>query len=255
MYKELPLRDCLTAPQRTEQHSEWPSQRTTHTAPEPEPEPEPEPIGADVPSAEAGDGITAPESAEQMAEQMEEKPTVWKCWKPPKIILKKVFEAIKEHNMIQEGDRILIGVSGGKDSLTLVQVMYYLKKNWRWLGVQFDFGCVTVDPETEAFDPSPLKVYFEALGIPYFYESQNIIQAASSVTGGVSSICSFCARMKRGRLYSCIRREGARAHLFPAFIFVVSFSSFCTARFGQQYFTYGIWSTEYGLVWGVLYRV
>jgi tRNA(Ile)-lysidine synthase TilS/MesJ len=48
----------------------------------------------------------------------------------------------------QDGDKILIGVSGGKDSLTLVHVMHYLCKNYRWLGVKFEFGCVTVDPGT-----------------------------------------------------------------------------------------------------------
>jgi hypothetical protein len=59
-----------------------------------------------------------------------------------------------------------------------------------------------------AFDPSPLKVYFASLGIPYFYEEQQIIKAAQEAKGDVSSICAFCARMKRGRLYACLRREG-----------------------------------------------
>lgn len=197
----------------TEQPREWPAQRTTSASSESNLEPEPEPErdielvpGMDLHGGAAPSSPAGTSSNENIAAAAST--TVWKCWKPPKIILKKVYEAIKEHDMIREGDRILIGVSGGKDSLTLVQVMHYLKKNWRWLGVQFDFGCVTVDPETEAFDPSPLKVYFKALGIPYFYETQNIIQAAQSATGGVTSICSFCSRMKRGRLYACIRREG-----------------------------------------------
>lgn len=201
----------------TKQQRDWPAQRTLHASqPEPEPEPEPETemgleamaIGSSGPTDSTGSSSPDDRLAASASVSSAPTPAVWKCWKPPKVILKKVFEAIKEHNMIREGDRILIGVSGGKDSLTLVQVMHYLKKNWRWLGVQFDFGCVTVDPETEAFDPSPLKVYFKALGIPYFYEEQNIIKAAQSATGGVTSICSFCSRMKRGRLYACIRREG-----------------------------------------------
>lgn len=86
--------------------------------------------------------------------------------------------------------------------------MQYLKRNHRWLGVDFDFGCMTVDPQTAAFDPSPLKVYFKALGIPYFYEEQHIIKAAQQAQGEVTSICSFCSRMKRGRMYACLRREG-----------------------------------------------
>jgi selenocysteine lyase/cysteine desulfurase/tRNA(Ile)-lysidine synthase TilS/MesJ len=215
--KEEPTRSSVAsieAHPSTEQQSEWPAQRAAASSqptsnPEPEPEPEPNmelmPAGMDLHDA-TPDLPSVTSSNENLA--VVASTPVWKCWKPPKVILKKVYEAIKEHDMIRDGDRILIGVSGGKDSLTLVQVMYYLKKNWRWLGVQFDFGCVTVDPETEAFDPSPLKVYFKALGIPYFYESQNIIQAAQSANGGVTSICSFCSRMKRGRLYACIRREG-----------------------------------------------
>jgi tRNA(Ile)-lysidine synthase TilS/MesJ len=84
----------------------------------------------------------------------------------------------------------------------------YLKRNSRWLGINFEFGCMTVDPQTAAFDPSPLKVYFKELGIPYFYESQQIIEAAQQAQTEVTSICSFCARMKRGRMYACLRREG-----------------------------------------------
>lgn len=64
----------------------------------------------------------------------------------------------------------------------------------------------TIDPQTESYDPSPLKNYVKSLGVPYFFESQGIIETAKLVCP--TSLCSWCARMKRGTLYNCARREG-----------------------------------------------
>jgi len=116
--------------------------------------------------------------------------------------------------MIKEGDRVLLGVSGGKESLTLFHTLEGIRKS---SPVHWELGCCTVDPQTPAFDPSPLKQYFESLGVPFFYESQAIIDRASTAMTNPQlqgraakkiSICSFCSRMKRGVLYNCCRREG-----------------------------------------------
>lgn len=123
---------------------------------------------------------------------------------PPKSILRPVGRAIVKHGMIQSGDRILLGLSGGKDSMSLLMVLRHLQ---RYAPVKFDLAACTVDPEIPGFDPSPLRDYVAGLGIPYFYESQAILeQASASMTG--DSFCSFCSRMKRGILYTAARREG-----------------------------------------------
>tara|TARA_B110000208_G_C11797544_1_gene440335 strand:+ start:2862 stop:3674 length:813 start_codon:yes stop_codon:yes gene_type:complete len=59
-----------------------------------------------------------------------------------------------------------------------------------------------------AFNPRPLIAYCKALGVPYFYVEDPIFERASSGSLRGTSICSFCARMKRGLLYKCVREEG-----------------------------------------------
>jgi tRNA(Ile)-lysidine synthase TilS/MesJ len=73
---------------------------------------------------------------------------------------------------------------------------------------RFSLGAATVDPQTPEYDPSPLKKYLAELNIPYFYESQPIVELAAIKMTGKKSLCAFCSRMKRGILYSCARREG-----------------------------------------------
>jgi tRNA 2-thiocytidine biosynthesis protein TtcA len=122
-----------------------------------------------------------------------------------KRLAKLVGKAVQDFRMINEGDRVLVGVSGGKDSLTLVNILRGLQAR---APIKFELGCVTVDPQTPEYDPSKLKTYFASLGIPYFYESQPILaSAAACMDPKRVSICSFCSRMKRGILYATLRRE------------------------------------------------
>jgi tRNA 2-thiocytidine biosynthesis protein TtcA len=81
--------------------------------------------------------------------------------KPPKTLLRATGRAIADYDMIRDGDRILIGVSGGKDSLSLLQILYHLKT---YAPVKFELGVITVDPQVEGFDPSSLTGYYDRLG-------------------------------------------------------------------------------------------
>ncbi|MES9833922.1 MAG: ATP-binding protein [Candidatus Thiodiazotropha sp. DIVDIV] len=125
------------------------------------------------------------------------------CIKPPKSIMRKVGKAIADYDMIREGDRILLGVSGGKDSLTLLQVLSHLQC---YAPVRFELGVITVDPEVEGFDPAPLKSYYDTLGVPWVYAEQPIMEEAREKMSG-DSFCSYCARMKRGIMYSTCRKQ------------------------------------------------
>ena len=76
-----------------------------------------------------------------------------------------------------------------------------------WGGsISFELACATVAPVTPSFDPSPLIPYVRALGVPYFYLRDHIVDYAGAVKP--TSLCAYCARMKRGALYTCAAREG-----------------------------------------------
>ena len=87
---------------------------------------------------------------------------------------------------------MLLGLSGGKDSLTLLHILHTLQKR---APIRFELAAVTMDPQFPGFDPSPLIAYMRTLGIPYFFESQPLL-ALAAATKPVS-ICAWCSRMKR----------------------------------------------------------
>jgi len=125
---------------------------------------------------------------------------------PPKSLMRSVGRAIGDYSMIREGDRVMLGLSGGKDSLSLLHILIHLQRR---APIKFDLAAVTVDPQHETFDPSPLKGYLADLGIPYFYMSQPIAEEAMTHKDEPHfSYCAYCSRMKRGILYSTLRKEG-----------------------------------------------
>jgi tRNA 2-thiocytidine biosynthesis protein TtcA len=123
---------------------------------------------------------------------------------PPRPLLRLTGQAISDYDMIRAGDRVLLGVSGGKDSLSLLQVLRHLQKK---APLAFDLAVATVDPGIDGFDPAPLIPYMESLGVPYFYERQAIAERAQTTLGN-DSFCSYCARMRRGTLYRLARDHG-----------------------------------------------
>lgn len=117
--------------------------------------------------------------------------------------MRQIGRAIGDYAMIRDGDRLLLGLSGGKDSLSLLHILHHLQS---YAPIRFELGAMTVDPQVEGFDPSHLKTYLAGLGVPYFYESQPIAKQAEAQMKN-DSFCSFCSRMKRGIMYTTCRRE------------------------------------------------
>lgn len=136
----------------------------------------------------------------------EERPLEWHI--PPLEMYKKVTDMIHQLKMIRDGDKVLVCLSGGKDSLSLLHILrHYQQRCNKARSTSFELGAITVDPGSAEFNPRPLIDYCRKLNIDYFYEVQDIIGAAKK-TPGLRSICAFCSRMKRGRLAAAAQFHG-----------------------------------------------
>ena len=119
----------------------------------------------------------APENPKQKAKSNKRKRGNSNHIRPPPKLMKYVIQGIMQFQMIEEGDRLLLGLSGGKDSMTLLHCLLELKRK---LPTNFDIEVCTIDPMTPSFDPSPLIPYVESLGLKYHYVKDNIVERANS---------------------------------------------------------------------------
>lgn len=124
--------------------------------------------------------------------------------KPPRTLQKAVGKALVDYQQINDGDKILLGLSGGKDSLSLLHLLRHFQRH---APVKFELGAVTIDPQADDFDPSPLIPYMESLGIPYHFVQEPIVELAEEHMTN-DSYCAFCSRMKRGLIYKTAREQG-----------------------------------------------
>lgn len=123
---------------------------------------------------------------------------------PPRSILRAAGRAIADYDMIRPGDRLLLGLSGGKDSLSMLHTLLHLRDK---SPVPFTLAAATVDPEIDGFDPSVMCDYVPALGVAHYYRRQAIVERALKNMRG-NSFCAYCARMRRGILYATAREHG-----------------------------------------------
>ncbi len=121
-----------------------------------------------------------------------------------KKILRQVGKTNSEFNLINEGDRIILGLSGGKDSLMLAHI---LKRTMRHAPFKFEFLAVTIDYGMgENFDN--LIAHTKEYEIPHQIYKTEIFDIASDKIRENSSYCSFFSRMRRGALYSATTKLG-----------------------------------------------
>lgn len=119
-------------------------------------------------------------------------------------IFRKFIKACKEYELIQDGDKIAVAISGGKDSLTLAKLMQELKRHRR---VDFSLEFIAMDPGYIKENSDNLLYNCKKLGIPVKLYKSDIFEVAEKLTNG-DSPCYMCARMRRGNLYSKAKELG-----------------------------------------------
>ncbi len=121
-----------------------------------------------------------------------------------KKIMSKLGKTNAEFQLIEEGDKILVGLSGGKDSLTMIHAM---KEQQRRAPFNFDFVAVTISYGMGE-DYSALSVHCKEYGIPHIIKDTSVFELAKEKIRKNSSSCSFFSRMRRGYLYSSAKELG-----------------------------------------------